>query len=95
VRNLVFKELAMKREEGASDELIVVWQGLVKGRRVVFGRVVTSVPGVLRALERAGLSREKFNSMVSGVGVSQFLPNTLFVRGTEAGRIFSLLKSEA
>jgi hypothetical protein len=93
--DIFLKELAMRKAEVASDELVVVWQGVVKGRRVVFGRVVTSVPCILRALEVAGLSREKFNSMISGVGVSQSLPNTLFVRGSEVGRIFSLLKSVA
>jgi hypothetical protein len=75
-------------------EIVVVWQGKVKGNDVVFGRVQTSVPNVLQALDRVSLSPEEFNSMVSGVGTSQFLPCTLFVKGSKFGQVFSVLKSE-
>jgi hypothetical protein len=78
-----------------NGEVVVVWQGVVKGRQAVFGRVSTSVPVILQNLERAGLSPEDFNGMVSGVGVGQCLPNTLFVRGSRVARLFSLLKSGA
>jgi hypothetical protein len=77
-----------------NEEIVVVWQGKVKGNDVVFGRVQTSVPNVLQALERVSVSPEEFNGMISGVGTSQFLPCTLFVKGTKFGRVFSVLKSE-
>ena len=76
-------------------EIIVVWQGKVKGRSVVFSRVSTSVQDVLGGLGEAGMSREEFNGMISGVGTSQFLPSTIFVRGSRVGPVLSLLRSRA
>jgi hypothetical protein len=75
-------------------EIVVVWQGKVKGRDVVFGRAQTSVPSVLKALDRVSLSREEFNGMISGVGFSEFLPCTIFVKGPKFGPVLSVLKSE-
>jgi hypothetical protein len=75
-------------------EIVVVWQGRVRGNDVVFGRVQTSVANVLQALERVCLSPEEFNRMISGVGTSEFLPCTLFVKGSKFGPVFSVLRSE-
>jgi hypothetical protein len=77
-----------------SDEIVVVWQGKVRGVDVVFGRVQTSIPNVLVALERAHLSRGEFNGMISGIGTGEFLPCTVFVRGAKFGPVLSVLRSD-
>jgi hypothetical protein len=78
-----------------SGEVVLVWQGKVRGRQVVFGRVATSVQDILGVLGEAGMSREEFNGMISGVGTSAFLPSTIFVRGSKVGMVISLLRSRA
>jgi hypothetical protein len=73
----------------------IIWQGKPKNDRpVVFGRVMTSVPNVLHALEVAKVSPDAFDGMVSGVASSEYLPCTLFVKGPGFGPVFAVLKNE-